>query len=262
MSEKTLKRCMDQDLTSPHVCINAPAITSQSATASRMIPLVAALIIILSLILPQDLKGQFLDNNLNIGVFAGGRTSLNGGSVKLDGFSYPSLFGNFASVPELGGFMEYKLNGKIWTGICLSEMKFQTWTGNSEVFILENPGFSSTSVDLSISWHSTLLTIFPWKLEYYLTTGPILSFDRVSWTSIDVLDEFSNDNDRTYTNTGWETGAGLQMNINNELGVKLQASYRYLHQNSILFEDKAFNSVRISLGVYKKLIKNINYKYE
>lgn len=211
-----------------------------------------------------SLKGQFLDNRIDFGFGAGFHLPLNSENIsEYSSFRYPSLYGNYAFGAGIQAFCDYHIAKSLRVGIELESSRYNPWKGNQDVFILNEPVLSLSSISLRGLYLPQKKVQFASPATnwgYYI--APVFTYQLLKWDDT-VLE---NNNQPAFSHStihpGFKTGFSLFHEFNNYYGLRLDVYYHFSLVESPYYLDKSFQSVNVSLNLFTKRFHNKYFRYD
>jgi hypothetical protein len=83
------------------------------------------------------LKGQFIENKIDLGFGSSVSTPLKQDYIANGHFSYPALYGNYPGRFSARLMLNYNVSKSFRIGMDLDNIKFSSWEGDQQLFILD-----------------------------------------------------------------------------------------------------------------------------
>lgn len=224
-----------------------------------------SILFLLTIFTASYLKGQVVDNHLNIGVGYDYVTSLNSDNIShVDHLNYPSLYGNYNYIHAGEIYADFRVQKNFWIGIHFDKFKYNNWSGNKDVFILQDPVLAFSTVSASLIYNLNSARSANNLTHFNIFLAPLIGSQHLSWSAI----QQSAYSDSVYaggehqTDPGFRAGFGISHDINNDMGISANIFYQYIHVNSYYYLDHSFSSVDVSVKLYIRFLKNRYYRYD
>ena len=197
---------------------------------------------------------QYIDNTLDLTVSVYSEAPK--GIKTNDGL--PTIFANYESTY---GFMigtQYKVNRVVGIGLNYLQTSF---TSNAV------ESFPSVMNPKSLVKNLLITANFTWgrRLEIggNISVGP--SFHKLIIQQLIIPAEqpvMTNQKNFRETELSVMPGLSISFHLSNEIKSTFGVSYKYMTANNLLYADHDFQSLIVSLGITKKLLKNTLFQYD
>ncbi|MFZ5942212.1 MAG: hypothetical protein ACOYXB_16715 [Bacteroidota bacterium] len=216
---------------------------------------------ILSLLISCTLNAQHLDNRLDAGLIGGKLFPVAKQEVFIGDFRYPSLYGNYSPVFTGGVYCEYRVMTHLWLGLDYRINRLKDWKGDPGLFILADPEVVNHLLAMTIAYSPELSRTKGSRIRWTLHLDPIFSVEYLEWHPDPAYNPAYIEN-TVYLMPGIRAGTSFRYALNLYTGIKADASFTVLPEDSFYHFDRSFHSLSVTLGFYFRLMKNPYYRYE
>jgi len=208
------------------------------------------------------LSAQYISNRLNIGFGAALLRPLNRSTVILDDFRYQSLYGNYPIGLDGLIFIDYLVTENLSAGISASRYGFSSWTGNPDLFILEEPGLKGTTLTLDLYWFPQHIGKTSLPKGLFVHFAPLLSAEYLNWTSIQQSEIMEFGSAESRMSSGFLAGIGSQFILNNRTGFRAEIYSGFIKEKWMYCLDKVYIPAGLRFSYYFRFMKNTYYQYD
>ncbi len=209
------------------------------------------------------LQGQYLENKIDIGIGGGVCRPVSAADIQVnDSFIYPSLFGNYQSGNGIEAFVNYRVSASVRLGIHLATTKFNTWTGNHDIFVLGNPVFTLNTVSVSGFFLPKKLQPRTPHFNWGVFASPGITYELLEWNEDAGYEADQSVISNATTHAGFKAGISLVSELTNYGGLRMDVYYQVQKVTSLYYFDQSLESINLSFYIFFKFLKNRNFMYD
>ncbi|MCV9386740.1 hypothetical protein [Reichenbachiella ulvae] len=176
-----------------------------------------------------------------------------------DGFS--SLFANYSSGIGYSAQVEVETLQQLFVGLEFTQINFGNTLASAE-YLMKNPSSRFTMVYGSIRYFVKSPLVSKLNYSFSASGGMVnhdLSMDRLIVSSEQEVEEPTEYKDNSW---GGKVGAMICYDVHQSIQTFAEVGYSYIQADHVLYADKSFQSLSLSLGINVKLFKNKYFMYE